>query len=87
MKNRGEIKNVNIEAPRKIEIARVNIIADLMSNGYIISTPVSNNLNYDFIIQQKYSKKPLLNRNKLFKVKVFENYTRTNDLDKHNEDF
>ena len=87
MKNRGEIKEVNIEAPSKIEIARVNIAADLMSNGYIISTPVSNNPNYDFIIQQKYSKKTLSNPNKLFKVKVFENYTRSKNHDKHNEDF
>ncbi len=87
MINREKIKEVNIEAPNKIEIARVNIAADLMSNGYIISTPVSNNPNYDFIIQQKYSKKPLSNPNKLFKVKVFENYTRSNNHDNHNEDF
>jgi hypothetical protein len=87
MINRGKIKEVNIEAPSKIEIARVNIAADLMSNGYIISTPVINNPNYDFIIHQKYSKKPLSNPNKLFKVKVFENYTRSNNHDKHNEDF
>ena len=87
MINRGKIKEVNIEAPNKIEIARVNIAADLMSNGHIMSTPISNNPNYDFIIQQKYGKKPFLSPDKLSKVKVFENNSRSNKLDKKNEDF
>ena len=87
MINRGKIKEVNIKAPNKIEIARVNIAADLMSNGYIISTPISNNPNYDFIIHQKYGKKPLLCPDKLSKVKVFENNSQSNKRDKKNEDF
>ncbi len=87
MINRGKIKEDNVEAPNKIEIARVNIAADLVSNGYIISTPISNNPNYDFIIQQKYGKKPFLSADKFSRVKVFENNLESNKLDKKNEDF
>jgi Holliday junction resolvase len=80
---RGRKTNgANIMAPSKKDVARVAISADLMINGFVISEPFSNNSNYDFIIQQKYNRKPFLSQNNFYKIKVFEDFSQSNNLDK-----
>lgn len=64
------MNNTKFDAPNNMEIARANVSADLMLNGYIINTPVKQNSDYDFVIQQKYSKtNPSLQQN-FQKVKI-----------------
>lgn len=67
--------NDNFGTPSDIEVARVNVAADLMSNGYIISTPIRNNPQYDFIIQNKYAGEGSTGKKNFKKVKVTNNPT------------
>ncbi len=55
------------------EIESATIAADLMINGYIISTPIKNNPKYDFAIQKKYQKKDINPDRDFHSVKVIEN--------------
>jgi len=82
--NKGKYNEVNIEAPNQIEIARANVAADLMSNGFIISTPVRKT-NYDFIIEQKYGKEQLKSEKGLYKVKIFDRKSLNIKNDNKNE--
>jgi len=83
--NKERFEKANIDVHTRIEIARANVAADLMSNGFIISTPIRNNSQYDFIIQQKYGEKHLSGDPDFYKVKIIERNLQSIKSDGINE--